>query len=318
MNKLAESNLADPLRSTNPEQRLSPDVTKELARAESTAAQIRALTDGDNPTPDTRAKLLDIRRGLIGTDKVLAGRFKDVTLENARLIADDLKLRNDTWKNIVTRTIPPLIFPAPKQTDSTFWWASTTAHAAPDMTSDFRDDGLYFFGGPKVNNYDGELHTSFGATSQFSLQPERIPDSASGWYSSAPHVELFGGVVAFAPDWDLIQGNGIAQCNLTLRQTIYQNTFGQTGPVRVVVAEAIIQDQWQIYLKNTGSSRHLDAPGSRPLPGVTFNVSNFHPWEVLWAETEIRYEIYLNTEGALVWCEPDMIIRNFQWPLAVA
>jgi hypothetical protein len=309
--------------SANPEQRLSPDVLKALAASESNAAQIRALREEADLPPPAKQKLHDERQRIltpvmqkVGITSDVIERIKENNAQKAALIAEDLQVRTARWQDLVSqRRLPDLVFPAPRQTDSTFWWAITYANQAPDMTADFRSDGLYFFGGPKINTYDGEMHTSFGATAQFSLQPERIPSSASGWFVSAPHVELVGGVVAFAPDWDLIQGNGIAQCGLTLRQTVYQNAFGQNGPARVVVAESIVTEPWSIYLKNTGYSRHLDAPGSISVPAVTFQGSSFHPWEALWAEIEVRYDIYLNTEGALLWCDPDMIVRTFQWPL---
>ena len=115
------------------------------------------------------------------------------------------------------------IVAAPEPVDHSFWWAQTQPSLAPSMTADFRNDGLHFWGGPKVNDYDGEMHTSFGAVASFALQPARFPTSASGLFLSSPHVELFGGIVAFAPDWDLIQGDGIASCELFLRQTIFQS-----------------------------------------------------------------------------------------------
>ena len=131
-------------------------------------------------------------------------------------------------------------------------------------------------------------------------------------HCTSPHVELFGGIVAFAPDWDLIQGDGIASCDLFLRQTIFQWRFGPTGPVAVTIAEATTYDPWHLYLKNTGYSRHQNLPGFKLIPAVTYSQNQVAPNE-LWAEIEIRLDIYLNCTGALVWCDPEALVRTFQW-----
>jgi hypothetical protein len=157
------------------------------------------------------------------------------------------------------------------------------------------------------------MHTSFGAVASFALQPGRFGASASGRFLSSPHVELFGGVVAHAPDYDIIQGNGIAECELYLRQTIYQFGLSPTGPVPVMIAEAKGHDPWRLYLKNTGYSRHADLPGFKLIPAVMYNQSQVAPTNELWAEIEVRLDIYLNCTGALVWCDPNVLMRTFQW-----
>ncbi|WP_442496835.1 hypothetical protein [Methylobacter sp. sgz302048] len=311
----------------NPEQQLSPDIIEALSLRRAAHLDILELHNQSDLSPDIRKKLLESKQLLYRTVVETTGldiekfnaELYDIATEKNHQIANSLKLRINRWQGWRDRVgiVPPMVvvFPPPAVTDHSFWWAQTAVSSiAPDTRADFRDDGLHFFGGPKVNNYDGEMHTSFGATALFALQPERIPTSASGWFMSSPHVEIFGGIVAFAPDWDLIQGNGIASCNLVLRQTVFQWKFGQSGPVAGIVNQAESNEQW-IYLKNTGYSRHANMPGFKPIPPVGFHESQFNRNEQLMAEIEVRFDIYLNTTGALLWCDPEVLLRNFQWPL---
>jgi hypothetical protein len=53
-------------------------------------------------------------------------------------------------------------------------------------------------------------------------------------------------------------------------------------------------------------------PGFKMMPAVTYNQSQIAPND-LWAEVEVRFEIYLNCTGALVWCDPNVVLRTFQW-----
>jgi hypothetical protein len=49
-----------------------------------------------------------------------------------------------------------------------------------------------------MSDYDGEMHTSFGAVASFALQPKYFPTSPNGVFLPVPHVELFSAVVACA------------------------------------------------------------------------------------------------------------------------
>ena len=52
--------------------------------------------------------------------------------------------------------------------------------------------------------------------------------------------------------------------------------------------------------------------GFKLIPAVTYSQNQVAPNE-LWAEIEIRLDIYLNCTGALVWCDPEALVRTFQW-----
>lgn len=303
----------------NAAQRLTAEVAQALVARRSAHLDMLAVAHENDLTPEMRRESSELRRRVARTTREPGLSFEglDTDLRDAALkrsdqistiLKDRIARRERMWITAGLKWSD--FFAAP--VDHSFWWAQTQPHVAPDTRSDFRDDGLHFLGGPKVNNYDGEMHTSFGAVASFALQPQRFPTSASGLFLSSPHVELFGGVVAYAPDWDLIQGNGIASCDLFLRQTIFQWRFGPTGPVAVPIAEAKGYDSWRLYLKNTGFSRHADLPGFKLIPAVTYSQSQVAPNE-LWAEIEVRLDIYLNCTGALVWCDPDVLIRTFQW-----
>ncbi|MCB1354426.1 MAG: hypothetical protein KDK03_16980 [Rhodobacteraceae bacterium] len=321
---LVDRSLSDELRVQNAELDVPPDIAEALVSRRAEHRDSLVLREQGDLFPEDRSDHLERRRTLLRTLAEPLGldldRFEQSGRESAAaksaLISEILRRRIDVT-NSPSYLEPVRIFPEPPPTDHSFWWAETHASVAPDMRADFRAEGLHFLGGPKVDDFDGEMHAHFGAVARFALQPERMPVSPSGWYRSLPHVELSGGIVAFAPDWDLLQGNGIASCNLVLRQTLFQWKFGPSGPVAGVVAEAVSQDPWQIYLKNTGFSRRVDLPGFKPIPEVGFHETQFLRQQELWAEVEVRFEIYLNTAGALVWCDPSVLLRHSQWPLNV-
>ena len=110
----------------------------------------------------------------------------------------------------------------------------------------------------------------------------------------------------------MIQGNGIAECGLFLRQTIFRWGFGQNGPVAIVVGEATANDVIHLRLVNFGSNRRITMPGFLALPSVTYNQKQLPPNE-LWAEVEVRFNIHLNCTGASVLCDPRVLLRTFQW-----
>jgi hypothetical protein len=303
----------------NANMRFMDGAAQALAARRSTHLEMLAVAQENDFTPGMKREFSELRRrsartmGGSGLDfKELDGALRNAAIKKGETIAEILKdriaRRERAWVMAGPKWSDLHLTPA---ADHSFWWAFTNGHVAPGTQANFRDDGLHFWGGPKVNNYDGEMHTSFGAVATFALQPERFPTSPSGRFRSSPHIELFGGVVAHAPDWDLIQGNGIAECQLYLRQSIFQMGIGPTGPGPVMIAEAKGNDAWRLYLKNTGYSRHADMPGFKAIPEVEYS-QNLAPQE-LFAEIEFRLDIYLNCTGALVWCDPEVLFRTFQW-----
>ena len=280
----------------------------------------RAITEKSIVTPEMKREQSDLRlrtlRTFGGHDlDIVKNELRDAALRRkdqvTSTIRDHVRKGSIAVADIFKWSDHLAVQPAP--VDHSFWWARTDATVAPGMRAQFENDGLHFLDLCKVNDYDGNLDSSFGATAKFALQPARFPTAPpSGMFASKPHVELFGGVRVYAPDFDWIQGNGIAECGLFLRQTLFYWKFGMDGPVAHVVGTATANNVIHIYLRNTGFDRVLPMPGFQALPEVTYNQNHLPPNE-LWAEIEVRFNIHLNCTGASVACDPQVLLRTFHW-----
>jgi hypothetical protein len=205
----------------------------------------------------------------------------------------------------------------PELSDPNFWAGDWNAWGTSDsqITIVQHSDGIHFSGGPEVKKTNVDRHENFGAITTFELQHERIPSSTSGRWTSNPFVELFGGIMAFAPDFDVWSGHGIASCDLFLRQTLFQFFISPTGRAPVVFAEAV-SSTTLVNLEDTGYSRNVALPGHQNIPSVQFGKSDVKAVaDPIWAEIEVRFDIYMKNAGASVWCDPEVLMRFFQWPL---
>jgi hypothetical protein len=256
--------------------------------------------------------LVDTERAFTGLAN-LRERYHTGVAEGLRR-AIDLKL--ERYHDRVTDWNLHLPPPEPPE----FWWASTQPFDTAGHTMGWRDDGLHIWGGPALHKWNAERHENFGAVARFTITADRFPAQAppSGWWSSQPWVELFGGMVVFAPDYDLLEGHGIASCELHLRHTLFQMGISPQGPTPVVLGERVRDGSWSIALEDTGYSRRLGMPGFVRLPEVRFPHARHALADTLFAEVEVRFDIHLKSAGALVWCDPEVLLRNFQWPLAPA
>jgi len=306
----------------NPAQPLTDEVADALDALRTSHLKALAVAQEPIVNSEMRRQASELR---MQTFRTLSGNNGDFEIlknelrEGALTLSDQIstairdRVRRDriSVADIFNLTDP--VVNLPKPVDHSFWWARTDATVAPNMRAVFQSDGLNFTGGCLVADYDGSMDTSFGAIAKFALQVDRFPTPpASGMLRSSPHVELFGGIDAYAPNWDLIQGNGIAECGVFLRQTIFRWTFGEHGPVATVVAEATANDVIHIRLMNTGANRRIALPGFLALPSVTYNQKQLPPTE-LWAEIEVRFNVHLNCTGASVLCDPRVLLRTFQW-----
>jgi len=309
----------------NEEQPIEAEALEALEIRYKEHAELLELREQADLPPEARAELLERRSDIYKTTAETLGldfnQWSDGILETNKAknlrVGDTLveKIRQARERQLLSAVDQRLLLPKPAPTDPSFWWAQTRPRLAPMQTSEFRDDGLHFHGGPKVAGHNDEMHTSFGAIAMFGLAPERLPSSPSGRWLSSPMVELFGGVVAFAPDWDLLQGDGISSCDLVLRQTLYQFKPSPTGPLPVTVAESVSSNTFHLYLRNTGFSRNGQLPGFQLMPAVSVHNAQLVTTETLWVDLEVRFDIYLNSAGALLWCDPEVLLRLFQWPL---
>jgi len=278
----------------------------ELNRQQTIAAVAR-------PTVDERKMAAALRpRPATAGDDERAAELRAVGQRRFDRVVDALRFDASTVSAVYDfLPIEPDLF-ADAPTDHSFWWAETRWFVPPSVRPEWRSDGLHFFGGP--THHSGDLfNTNFGAVSFFELQPERIPHSPSGRRVSAPHVELFGGLLGYTGDDDITTGDLWAKCWMHRRQTLLQFHFGPTGPVPVVVGEAR-EHQSLIFEENRDRAVHVDLPGFQWMPPVTFG--NVHTGLSLWAHLEVRFDIQLEGAGTLLWADPEVLLRGFQWPLA--
>jgi|HubBroStandDraft_6_1064221.scaffolds.fasta_scaffold48612_3 hypothetical protein len=304
----------------NPEHPLATDVAEAVSAQQERHIKLLALQNQEYLTPDIKKKLQDKKKGIyrelaatmgLNFDKFSTG-VRDVIDDRSARFSSAIKDRISEKSKFGGVDKQPALPPAPTQPiDHSFWWALTQPILGEGFSEDFPDDGLHFFGSAFEAGHDEEKRSFFGASALFTLERARLPNSPSGWFTSSPHVDLIGAITAFAPDWDLLQGDGIAECKLFTRQTIYQFGFASTFlPVREAINEETI-----IYLKNTGAPRTSVLPGFKLLPSVQFNQTQFDGNRDLYAQIEVRLDIYLNSRGAQVFCDPQVLLRTFQWSL---
>jgi hypothetical protein len=224
-------------------------------------------------------------------------------------------IRNLPSITIIPSTMdqPGMLPPPPAPKDTTFWWASTAwGGTGPHFTANFDKNGvLHFRGG--VGTFGGDLQMfSFGAVAVFELQWDRIPPSPSGWWKSAPFVELFGSISGHTASGSgfLNLTDSWSKCWMFRRQTIRQFgmfTFGSTEHTlgHREVEEKLIDEE------NKDRWAPFSMPGFQWMPEVIFNLPKVNV--SLWAELEVRFDIQL--EDGLFQLDPEVSLHTVQWPL---
>jgi hypothetical protein len=300
--------IADALKTRQKSQRALLDLRNEIVRASEINEEY------GNARRDIFISILEP----LGVDVIKAvDRLNEAKLAYNQKIATSLQDLLDIRRQRMGIKLSDLTFKPgrPDLSDPTFWWANTNWWSTSGHSITNLSDGVHFTGGPKIDKWNVERHENFGSIAVFELQHSRIPSSASGRWTSNPFTELFGGIVAFAPDYDLLQGHGIASCDLFLRQTVFQWGIGPEGPAPMVIGEAV-SSTTLINLEDTGFSRNVAMPGHQDIPSVQFGKSDVKAVaDSIWAEIEVRFDIFLKQAGALVWCDPEVLMRFFQWPL---
>jgi len=299
--------LADDLEAiSHPDNPVPPDVAEQLDAA---ALLRQSLQDRSNriaalarPTEEERAALnangspeqADRRArtevGARRSDRVLRAMSDEALV--------DVNFWPSRWDLVGSTTPPP---PAP--VDHSFWWATTIPFG--EAAAVFHNDGLHFFGGPICHSGD-LMFASFGAKMRFGLAADRLPaPGPSGLWISTPRVELFGGVRGYT-------GSGVgdqwSKCWLHRRQTLFQ--FGLGGVRQLGVAN---ETETLIFEENTERSVRHNLPGFKLMPPVV--ISEINTAQTLWAELEVRFDIQLEGHGTLLWADPEVLLRTFQWPL---
>ncbi len=254
-------------------------------------AQVReSVSNGRGVTAELIQKISDINRRI--NDRIKERLDREVTLKNPF----ELHL----WDS------KP---PQPPLTDPTFWWARTDWYIPDHFFAGMDNEGLRFTGG--VSTHDGDLHNnSFGAVALFGLQPARIPMSMSGLWRSAPYVELFGGLLAHTADYLL--EDAWSKCWMHLDQQLFQWGFSENGPAPIVLGQKH-ESMNLIFEEDEDRTVNVGLPGFQLMPPVT--LANINRTATLWARLEIRFDIQTEGAGSLLWLDPHLLLRTFQWPL---
>jgi len=259
-------------------------------------------------------------RKLMAEAREAAGQSRGLPPEFAQKLRDLNRKRFDRVRDKLNRDpyklpLDPGIFDfkpvQPGPTDPTFWWARTDWWGPDHVSAGMSSEGLNFTGG--VTTHDGDLHyASFGAVALFELQADRIPMSLSRRWLSTPHVELFGGLLGYTGDSDIFTGDLWSKCWMHRDQQLFQWGFGPTGPVAVIRGQAH-ETETLIFEEDGDRAVHVDLRGFQWMPPVSF--SNISPGDSLWARLEVRFDIQTEGAGTLLWLDPRVLFRTFQWPL---
>lgn len=258
-------------------------------------------------------------RGVIAEARQYAAEARGFKVETIQKIRELGRRKADRVKEILDREVvlrTPFELhtwdskpPQPAVTDPTFWWARTDWWHPDHFSAGTNNNGLQFNGG--VSTHDGDLHNdSFGAVALFELQADRIPTSLSGRWISTPHVELFGGLLAHTANY--IFEDAWSKCWLHRDQQIFQWGFGQNGPVPIVLGQGH-EFENLVFEEDKDRTINVGLRGFQLMPPVSF--INVNRASSLWARLEIRFDIQTEGAGSLLWIDPQVLLRTFQWPL---
>lgn len=197
------------------------------------------------------------------------------------------------WPTIHPNGMPVDLFAGMRATFGEFWWAKSEWHWPGGMGVQPLGDGLHFFGSVKYGG-DPLWNTSTGVVSHYGLAPDRRPNSASGWYRSAPPADIRGEICGVQGVWHPIWAADDKWCNcsLFLRQTAWQYAHNVRW---VQLAEQ--KSSWRfIHMENIygGAVRRHRFGGFTRMPSIDFRLAD--PSAIIWIQSEIRFNMQL--EGA--------------------
>lgn len=201
----------------------------------------------------------------------------------------------------------------PMRQDDNFWAATSTFFATPPYVAEARADGFHFRG-KKTYNGSSLIKLSFGVKSRYELHASRVPRPNQPPWRSAPHVELFGQLLAWTERGGIFSGDNWSKCWMIRRQTLSQFIFAQPGTNNERKIGEAIEVQNIFNEENRGRNQSHRFIGHQPMPPVV--LTQIFPGVSIWAELEVRFDIQL--EGnSLLWIEHpfDIVVRGFQWPL---
>lgn len=209
----------------------------------------------------------------------------------------------DAWENINVVASP---------VDHSFWWADIEYLGSFHTQS--TQSGLTFTGTatlPAGASTWTLVKTGFGARIRYGLDPERVPESPTGRWISAPFVDLRGGLRGITGTPDITTPDLVAKCWLHLTQEVFQFTLGGELPL------AKATDRFTIIEEvNHGIEVHATMPGVLTFPALL--VSNLNPAATLWARLTVWFELHVQGAGSQISGDASVILNAFQWPLQPA
>jgi hypothetical protein len=234
----------------------------------------------------------------IDIDQFASG-LKDISAEKHEKVSAARQTRNMKLRDHSLAThIPRQPFPFPRTfllTDVHLWVLPQNQDPANPMRSGEDTLGQHFVGGFFVNDWNGELHASFGMLVHFTLPEADLPEPALGGFTSTPTLFINGQLETFCPGGDILQGRGVASGDLILRQTISQvhapGGFLQIGQGSFNVASQHFDQE------DTDAGVVLPPmPGSIEMPTVL--IPSFAPGGDIVVELEVRIQCYLKSQAA--------------------
>jgi hypothetical protein len=88
--------------------------------------------------------------------------------------------------------------------------------------------------------------------------------------------------------------------------------LGANGPVPLILGKAH-EFENLIFEEDGGRPVHVGLRGFQFMPPLM--ISNINPRLSLWARLEVRFDIQTEGAGSLLWADPEVLVRTFQWPL---
>jgi hypothetical protein len=154
-------------------------------------------------------------------------------------------------------------------------------------------DGTHFWG-RLDHNGDDLIHFSVGSTSFFELTPERIPDSPTGRYVSAPPADAYGSIAGWHAEHSFPFHADDKRCNVyrVFRHALHQHVNAQWRQLGETYRNADIIKADIIKMENSDEQfRQVRLEGWLPSPELRVGLVDRRV--SVWAQVEIRIDVEL-------------------------
>jgi len=173
-------------------------------------------------------------------------------------------------------------------------------------------DGTHFW---MRRDYDGDdlIRFSVGATAHFELRPERIPDSPTGRYHSAPPGDANGLIGGMHGEYHPIIHADDKWCIL---HRVFRHALWQPVNMQWHLLGERYNNDTLIKLQNSDEQFQLvRLSGFMPSPEFDFGLVD--RTQSVWAQVEIRFDVELEGDGAYIdfgeTPAGGVVVRTFGW-----